>query len=345
MSDPSTLYDDLREEMANVLIGNERVVERLTVSLLTRGHVLMEGVPGVAKTTIANLFAQATGLSYNRVQMTPDVLPADITGTHIYREQTGDFELQRGPVFANVLLADEINRATPKTQSALLEAMQEERVTIDGQTLSLPDPFIVVATQNPIELEGTFELPEAQRDRFQFKLDVDLPARDDEREILDRFDANPELGPAGVEQVTDTAAIRAARETVSEVYVDPTVKEYVLDLVGATRESPDVEYGGSPRASLAFLNAAKAQAAIRGREYVVPDDVKGLAKPVLVHRLVLSTDAELSDLSPQEVVDDAVETVAPPSTGGVEGAESKSEGTAVGDGGDERTDPPPETGE
>jgi len=310
--DPEAIYDSLRSEIDRVLIGNDEAVEYLTVALLTRGHLLLEGVPGIAKTTLANLFARTTGLEYNRVQMTPDTLPADITGTHIYRQGAGTFELQRGPVFANLVVADEINRATPKTQSALLEAMEERRVTIEGETLSLPDPFMVVATQNPIESEGVFQLPEAQRDRFQFKLTLDLPDRADERELLDRFDDNPELGPDDVEQVIEPQKVVDARETVQAVHVAPAVKEYVLDLVAATRSHADVEHGGSPRATLAFLNGAKARAAIRGRDYAIPDDVKTMAKPVLRHRLVLSTSADLSDVEPEAIVAEIVDTVEPP---------------------------------
>ena len=345
MSDPEAVARAVREETGKVLIGNESVVDGLTVALLTRSHVLLEGVPGVAKTTMANLFARATGLDYKRIQMTPDVLPADVTGTHVYREATGEFDLQRGPIFANVVVADEINRATPKTQSALLEAMQERRVTIEGDTHDLPDPFAVIATQNPIEMEGTFTLPEAQRDRFQFRFVVDLPDRETESELLDRFDADPDLGPENVEQVVTPEDVVEAREAVRQVFVSDAVKGYILDLVAGTRESPDTEHGASPRASIAFLNASKARAAVDGREYVIPDDVKSLAEPVLAHRLVLSTDAELGDVSSTEVVREVVASVTPP--GGEEpGAEvdaepgTGDEGTeAVGDGGDTVADP------
>ncbi|WP_348608936.1 AAA family ATPase [Halobaculum rarum] len=309
---PAAVYEAIREEAGRVLIGNEDVIEGITISLLTRGHVLLEGVPGVAKTTIANLVARSTGLEFTRLQMTPDLLPADITGSHVYRENTGTFELNKGPVFANLVVADEINRATPKTQSALLEAMQERSVTIEGQTLSLPDPFIVIATQNPIEMEGVFELPEAQRDRFQFKLRVDLPDRDDERELLDRFDEDPDLGPDQVEQVVDENRLRAAREAVTGIHVADGVREYILDIVARTREDADIEYGASPRATLAFLNGGKARAAIHGRDYVIPDDVKALAKPILIHRLLLSTEAEIGEESVEDVVDRILGTVEPP---------------------------------
>ncbi|WP_101297057.1 AAA family ATPase [Halegenticoccus soli] len=329
MDSVNEIYTGIRDEVQKVLISNENVVEGFTVALLTEGHVLLEGVPGVAKTTMANLFARATGLDYRRIQMTPDVLPADITGTQVYRENAGEFELQRGPVFANLVVADEINRATPKTQSALLEAMQEQHVTIEGNTLSLPSPFMVIATQNPIEMEGTFELPEAQRDRFQFKLTVDLPTFDEEHELLNRFDANPNLGPDDVTQMVHPEDVLQARQAVTRVHVDEKVKEYILDVVAATRESPAVEYGASPRATLAFLNAGKARAAIRGREYVIPDDVKSLAEKILAHRLVLTADAELSGQSVSEVVAEVVDGIEPP-----EGSSLSSESAPISDGSD-----------
>ena len=312
MTEPAEIYDTVSEEVQTVLIGNEDVIEMLTISLLTKGHLLLEGVPGVAKTTIANLFARSTGLAINRVQMTPDVLPADITGTHVYREGTGEFELQRGPVFTNLVIADEINRATPKTQSALLEAMQERHVTIEGETLALPTPFMVIATQNPLEMEGTFELPEAQRDRFQFKLTVDLPDRNSEREILRRFDTQPDLNADAIEPVVSPDDILAAREIVTSVHVTEALVEYVLDVIEATRHSPLVDYGASPRATLAFLNAGKARAAIHGRDYVIPDDIKALAEPILGHRLILSTESELSDISAASVVEDILSNVEAP---------------------------------
>ncbi|WP_255192402.1 AAA family ATPase [Natronobeatus ordinarius] len=310
--EPRAVFDALAEEMGRVLVGNDDVVEHLTIAILTRGHVLLEGVPGVAKTTIAELFARTTGLEYTRIQLTPDVLPADITGTHIYREHTGEFELKRGPVFANLVVADEINRATPKTQSALLEAMEERRVTIEGETLALPEPFLVVGTQNPIEMEGVFELPEAQRDRFQLKLTIDLPDRTAERELVDRFDDAPELDASAVDDVVSADELLAARDVVSAVYVAAAVKEYVLDLVAATRDHPDVDHGASPRATLAFVDTAKARAAIHGREYVIPDDVKALAEPILAHRLVMTADAELSGVSQAAVVGEILDAVEPP---------------------------------
>jgi MoxR-like ATPase len=312
MTDPAALADDIAAEMSTVLVGMDEQIEYLTVSLLSRGHVLLEGVPGVAKTTLANAFARASGLSYNRIQMTPDTLPADITGTNVYREQAGTFELQKGPIFANVVVADEINRATPKTQSALLEAMAEEHVSIESETLALPTPFLVVATQNPIEMEGTFELPEAQRDRFQFKLQVELPETDTEREMLTRFESAPTMSADDIEAVTSPAEILEAREMVTEVNVESMVHEYILDLVNASREHPDVAHGVSPRGSLALLQTAKARAAVRGREYVTSDDIKRLVEPVFRHRLVLTTDAELGDVRPESIIEEIRSSVPTP---------------------------------
>ncbi|MWV40016.1 MoxR family ATPase [Natrialba sp. INN-245] len=306
---PQEIYERIDTTVGRVLIGNDDAIEQLTIAVLTGSHLLLEGVPGVAKTTMANLFARASGLDYRRIQMTPDVLPADIVGTHVYREHTGEFELRRGPIFTNLIVADEINRATPKTQSALLEAMAENHVTIEGTTLELPDPFMVIATQNPIEMDGVFELPEAQRDRFQFKLTVDLPDRDVEAELLDRFDSDPNLGPSAIDQVVDPAVLVSARQQIYDVFVAEPVKQYILDLVSRTRIHPDVAHGASPRASLTFLHGAKARAAINGRNYVIPDDVKKLARSVLVHRLVLNTEADISDVRPADVVADVIESV------------------------------------
>ena len=333
MSEPAALYEALREEVSTVLVGKHDVVEEIVVALLTRGHVLLEGVPGVAKTTAANLAAQALGLDHARVQMTPDLLPADVTGTHVYREASGEFELQRGPVFANLVVVDEINRATPKTQSALLEAMQERRVTIEGETLDLPEPFLVVATQNPIEMEGTFELPQAQRNRFQLKVTVDLPTATEERELLDRFDDQPALDETAVERVVTRGDILDARDEVAGVHVADPLKEYVLDLVTASREHEAVSVGGSPRATLAFLQTAKARAAIHGRDYAIPDDVKRLARPVLAHRLVLEADAELGGVTPDEVVEEILDRVEPPGSADLEPPTSNVEASDGGESG------------
>jgi MoxR-like ATPase len=332
MTEPAALFDEIRDEAGRVLVGNREILEGLTIALLTRGHVLLEGVPGVAKTTIATLFGRTLGLGSRRIQMTPDLLPADVTGTRIYRAQTGEFDLQKGPIFSNLVVVDEINRATPKTQSALLEAMQERQVTIEGNTHELPSPFMIVATQNPIEMEGTFGLPEAQRDRFLLKLRVDIPGRDLETRLLDVFDENPNQDTDDVDPVIDPADIVAARQAVDDVYLNESVRDYILDIVEGTRASPDAAYGASPRAAIALLHASKARAAIRGRPYVIPDDPKALAEQVLAHRLVLSTDAELSDVAPREVIRDVLDTATPP-----EVTEEFASATAVGDGGDAPT--------
>lgn len=311
--DPETIYTTLQEEISSVLIGNEDIVEGLTIALLTNGHILLEGVPGTAKTTIANLFSTATGLDSNRIQMTPDLLPSDITGTHIYREQTGEFELQRGPIFTNLVVADEINRATPKTQSALLEAMQESTVTIEGKTLSLPTLFMVVATQNPVEMEGTHALPEAQRDRFNMKLTVDIPDAETERTLMDHFDGTPDLGSDDISIVVSKTEIQDARKITTNVHLASAVKDYIQDIIAATRDHPSIAHGASPRATLTFMRIVKARAAIHGRDFVTPDDVKQLAEPVLTHRLVLNTEAELSDYTPSEIIGDLLETITAPS--------------------------------
>jgi len=312
MTDPESLAENIAGEMSTVLVGMDELIEQLTIAMLTRGHVLLEGVPGVAKTTLAHTFAQTSGLTYNRVQMTPDILPSDITGNSVYRVQTGEFNVRKGPVFANVVVADEINRATPKTQSALLEAMAEGRVSLDGETFELPDPFIVIATQNPIEMEGTFDLLEAQRDRFQQKLTVDLPDADIERDLLDRFNGSPTMGPEDISPVVPDGAIHAAREEVKDVHVEDVVLEYILDLVAASRDHPDLDHGASPRGSLALLQTSKARAAVHGRDYVTSDDVKQLAESVLNHRFVLTVDAELSDTPPSEILSDILGSVNPP---------------------------------
>lgn len=312
MSSPAELYEAIQDEVSTVVVGNDTVIEGLTIALLTDGHVLLEGVPGVAKTTLANSFAAALGLEYSRIQMTPDMVPADVVGTNIYRQQTGEFELQRGPVFANIAVADEINRATPKTQSALLEAMQEGTVTVDGDTLALPEPFMVVATQNPIEMEGVFELPEAQRDRFQLKYVVELPGRDIEHELLDRVDSDPAFGSETIDPVVDPETLQEAQQAVTDVHVAAPIKEYILDVVAATRDSPDIRHGASPRASLAFLSTGKARAALHGRAYVIPDDLKALAQPILRHRLIRTTDAELANTSVSAIVDTVIDSVDPP---------------------------------
>jgi MoxR-like ATPase len=312
MADPDTLTEKISDEVATVLVGMDEYIEYLMIALLTRGHVLLEGVPGVAKTTLASSFANASQLDYTRVQLTPDTLPADITGTRVYQEPIGEFVTREGPIFSNVVVADEINRATPKTQSALLEAMAEERVSIDGDTMSLPEPFLLVATQNPIEMEGTFELPEAQRDRFQLKLTVDMPDPETEQQLLSRIDSAPTMGPDDITPVVERSDIEAAREVVTDVYSSDAVWEYIVEIVSASRDHSDIATGPSPRGSLALLETAKARAAIRGRDYVISDDVKALLKPVLRHRLLLTTEAQLSDIEPESIIADVASSISPP---------------------------------
>jgi MoxR-like ATPase len=337
ITEPDDVYSALTEEIGRVLVDNEDIIEGLTIALFTKGHVLLEGGPGTAKTTIANLFATATGLDSTRIQLTPDLLPADITGTHMYREQTGEFDLQRGPIFTNLVVADEINRATPKTQSAFLEAMQEEQVTIEGETLSLPDPFMLVATQNPLEMEGTHRLPEGQRDRFHLKLSVEVPDTPTERELMDHFEGRPNLGPDDISSVVSPSEIQSARETVPTVYLDDAVKDYIAEITGATRDHHMIRYGASPRATLTFMRVVKARAAIQGRAFVTPDDVKRLAGPVLTHRLVLDPEAEFSEATVPDLVSEILETVPAPS--GEAAPDSSS--AAVSDGGS-RSDEEPE---
>jgi MoxR-like ATPase len=300
--------DPLFDAVAGVLVGRQPLAERLVIGLLTDGHVLIEGVPGLAKTLAVRTLAQALGLPFRRIQFTPDLLPADVIGTQIYNPRTGEFTVKHGPVFTNVVLADEINRAPAKVQSALLEAMQEGRVTIGESTLSLPKPFYVLATQNPIEQEGTYPLPEAQLDRFLLKVLLDYPTKADEAAMLDRMaslDARTDVGPA-----LTHADLIELRATVDATHVDPAVRDYLLDVVRATRTPKDygldlaglIEFGASPRASLALLRASKANAFLAGRGYAVPDDVKQLAPDVLRHRVIVSYEAEAEGVKPDDLL-------------------------------------------
>ncbi len=300
--------DPFYAAVEGVLIGQRRLLDRLLIGLLTDGHVLLEGVPGLAKTLAVRTVARALDLSFKRVQFTPDLLPADVIGTQIYNPRTGDFTVKPGPVFANVVLADEINRAPAKVQSALLEAMAERQVTIGETSLQLPRPFFVLATQNPVEQEGTYPLPEAQVDRFMLKVLIDYPARADELAILDRMgglEASTELSP-----VLTAPQLEDLRRTADAVYVDAKVKGYLLDVVRATRHPADygldlaglIQLGASPRATISLHRAAKAHALLAGRNYVAPEDVKAMAPDVLRHRLVVSFEAEAEDLRPDHLV-------------------------------------------
>lgn len=276
-------------QVERAIVGKRAVLEQIMAATLAGGHVLLEDYPGLAKTLIARSFAAALGLEFRRIQFTPDLLPGDITGGYVYNRAAERFELRRGPVFANIVLADEINRASPKTQSALLEAMQERQVTLEGETMPLPEPFLVLATQNPIEYEGTFPLPEAQLDRFLMKLTVGYPSLDEEVEILRRR-RERRSDDAVIEQVTDATELLAMRAAIEDVYVDADIEQYIVRLVAATRNDARVAVGASPRGSLALLKLARVRAALDGRDFVIPDDVKLFVQPALAHRLILTPD-------------------------------------------------------
>ncbi len=303
----------LRTEIAKAVVGQDAVVSGLVIALLCRGHVLLEGVPGVAKTLLVRTLAAALQLEFKRVQFTPDLMPGDVTGSLVYDARTAEFEFRSGPVFTNLLLADEINRTPPKTQAALLEAMEERQVSVDGQPRPLPDPFIVAATQNPIEYEGTYQLPEAQLDRFLLKLNVPLPPRDQEIAILTRhaqgFDPRD---LSAVQPVAGPAELAAGRAAVRRVLVADEVLGYIVDVVGATRQSPALQLGVSPRGSTALLATARSWAWLSGRNYVTPDDVKAMARPTLRHRVALRPEAELEGATPDGVLDGILASVPVP---------------------------------
>ncbi|MET7816666.1 MoxR family ATPase [Streptomyces sp. NPDC005395] len=295
----------LRAEIAKAVVGQDAAVTGLVVALLCRGHVLLEGVPGVAKTLLVRTLAEATELDTKRVQFTPDLMPSDVTGSLVYDARTAEFSFQPGPVFTNILLADEINRTPPKTQSSLLEAMEERQVTVDGTPRPLPEPFLVAATQNPVEYEGTYPLPEAQLDRFLLKLTVPLPTRQDEIDVLTRHAAgfNPrDLHAAGVRPVASAADLEAARAEAAKTTVSPEITAYVVDICRATRESPSLTLGVSPRGATALLSTARAWAWLTGRDYVTPDDVKALALPTLRHRVQLRPEAEMEGVTADSVI-------------------------------------------
>jgi MoxR-like ATPase len=300
----------LRKEIGRVLVGQEGLVDGLLIALLCHGHVLVEGVPGLAKTTAVRTFAQVLGLGFRRIQFTPDLLPADVTGTQVYEPSTGEFRLHRGPVFHQVVLADEINRAPAKVQSALLEAMEERQVTLAGETLPLPEPFLVMATQNPIEHEGVYPLPEAQIDRFMLKLRVDYPSPEQELQVV-ALRTGPEQAAAPA-AVLDRDRIQALREAALRVHVEPSVAAYAVSLARATREPPEVELGASPRASIYLVEAARARACLDGRDYALPDDVKRVAPDVLRHRVLLSYEAEADGRTADEVIGELLEQVPTP---------------------------------
>ncbi|HMC54883.1 MAG TPA: AAA family ATPase [Gemmatimonadaceae bacterium] len=304
----SRLVQDVGRQVARRVVGQEYMVERLLISLLTGGHVLLEGVPGLAKTLTVRTLAETIDTSFNRIQFTPDLLPADVVGTQVYDQPTGNFLVKKGPIFANIILADEINRAPAKVQAALLEAMQEKQVTIGGTTYKLEEPFLVLATQNPIEQEGTYPLPEAQVDRFMLKLRVGYPTRDEEKEIMRRMAGGEAIG---VDKVASPVAIMDARRRIAELYMDDRIVDYIVDIVHATREpktyglddlSALVEFGASPRATIALAQAGRAHAFLRGRSFVTPDDIKAIAPDVLRHRVLTTYEAEAEEVTSDEIV-------------------------------------------
>jgi MoxR-like ATPase len=314
----TTLAAAVVREVGRRVVGQDAMVERLLVGLLTGGHILLEGVPGLAKTLAVRTLAETIGTTFQRIQFTPDLLPADIIGTMIFDQRTGEFRPKRGPLFANIVLADEVNRAPAKVQAALLEAMQEKQVTIGGETHLLAEPFLVLATQNPIEQEGTYPLPEAQLDRFMLKVHVGYPTREEEKEILWRMASGR---PIPVSPVAEGDDILAVRQTIAELYMDQKIVDYVVDVVRATRDPqrvglhevrPLVAYGASPRASIYLAQAARAHAFLRGRTYVVPEDVKAMAPDVLRHRVLLTFEAEAEDVTSDAVIAKVLEAVRVP---------------------------------
>lgn len=298
----SPQFEKVREEMGKVIVGQNHLIDRMILALLSDGHLLLEGLPGLAKTLAVNTLSKVISCEFSRIQFTPDLLPADLTGGAIYNPKEGSFTTKKGPIFTNILLADEINRAPPKVQSALLEVMQERQVTLGGETLAVPRPFLVLATQNPLEQEGTYPLPEAQTDRFMMKVLIDYPSIEEEKEIIQRMGHLGTLPEA--EKVLKPADIMEARGVIDEIYLDEKVLDYILSLVFATRNTEGLlQFGASPRASIAFQIAGKAHAFLDGRGYVTPDDIKKIAPDILRHRLRTSYEAEAEGLSPDDILD------------------------------------------
>ena len=298
--DPKQTADRIINNVEKVIIGKRAEIELVVIALICRGHALIEDVPGVGKTMLARSLARSTGCSFKRIQFTPDVLPSDVTGVSVYNQKTGDFEFRPGPIVAQVVLADEINRATPKTQSALLEAMEERQITVEGITRPLPQPFLVMATQNPVEYEGTFPLPEAQLDRFLVRVHLGYPSHSDEITIMEEQQRSHPIET--LEQVTEADEILEVQRAATEVYVDALIKQYIVALVNETRKHEAVYLGASPRGSLALFHASQALALLRGRDYVLPDDVKELTVPTLAHRVIVSPTARVKNVTPTDVI-------------------------------------------
>ena len=310
-----SVSERLREQVHRVVVGQDTALDLMLVSLLCEGHVLLEGVPGTAKTLLARTFAATLSLQFGRIQFTPDLMPGDVIGTNLFNFQTNQFVLTKGPIFTQLLLADEINRTPPKTQAALLQAMQERHVTIDGNTYDLGAGFMVIATQNPLEQEGTYPLPEAQLDRFLFKVVIDYPSRDEERAIVARHGhrtAMPRLEDFGIEPVADLGGLVSVRQVIQGIRLSDEIIDYVVDVVRATREQPSLMYGASPRAANMIATAARAYAAVNGRSFVLPDDVKTLAIPALRHRVMLAPGAEIEGLTTETVIRQILEQVPAP---------------------------------
>lgn len=315
IAETSSLFSDITREIKKVIVGQEHVIEHLMATLLCRGHALLEGVPGIGKTLLAKTLAHVIQGDFKRIQFTPDLMPSDVVGTQVYDMKSSSFFLKRGPIFTNILLADEINRTPPKTQSALLEAMEERQVTIEGERLPLPEIFVALATENPVEFEGTYPLPEAQLDRFMVKIVMDYPALSEERRLVEKFHMGfdpQELGELDVQMVASQEKIRACQKRLVQVTVEDRLLDYIVRIIGSTRKNMNVNLGSSPRGGICLLLFAKALAVLRGRDYLLPDDVKAAVLPVLRHRIILRPEAEIEGLTSDDILKNILSTTEVP---------------------------------